>query len=134
MDRSVQPPLVIAEIGINHGGNLTIAKEMVDAAFRSGVEVVKHQTHIVEDEMSVEALQVIPGNSKKSIFEIMDSCALNEEDEFELKKYVETLRIPFHILPKYQQKQKVPPHVGQIDGGFWFSFPLFSIRKIHLLG
>jgi N-acetylneuraminate synthase len=46
------PPLVIAEIGINHEGSLTVAKEMVDAAHRAGVEVVKHQTHIVEDEMS----------------------------------------------------------------------------------
>ena len=46
------PPLVIAEIGINHEGSLEVAKEMVDAAFRAGVEIVKHQTHIVEDEMS----------------------------------------------------------------------------------
>ena len=41
------PPLVIAEIGINHEGNLEVAKDMVDAAFRAGVEIVKHQTHIV---------------------------------------------------------------------------------------
>jgi N-acetylneuraminate synthase len=52
------PPLVIAEIGINHEGSLTVAKEMVDAAHRAGVEVVKHQTHIVEDEMSKQ-LKVI---------------------------------------------------------------------------
>ncbi len=49
------PPLVIAEIGINHEGNLEVAKEMVDAAHRAGVEMVKHQTHIVEDEMSSAA-------------------------------------------------------------------------------
>jgi N-acetylneuraminate synthase len=42
--------LVIAEIGINHEGSLGIAKEMVEHTI--GVEVVKHQTHIVEDEMS----------------------------------------------------------------------------------
>ena len=41
------PPLVIAEIGINHEGSLQVAKEMVDAAQRAGAEVVKHQTHIV---------------------------------------------------------------------------------------
>ena len=38
------PPLVIAEIGINHEGSLKVAKEMVDAAHRAGVEMVKHQT------------------------------------------------------------------------------------------
>ena len=45
-------PLVVAEIGINHEGSLEVAIEMVDAAARAGVEVVKHQTHVVEDEMS----------------------------------------------------------------------------------
>jgi sialic acid synthase SpsE len=49
------PPLVVAEIGINHEGSLAVAKEMVDAAARAGVEIVKHQTHIVEDEMSSAA-------------------------------------------------------------------------------
>jgi N-acetylneuraminate synthase len=55
-------PLVIAEIGINHEGSLDVAKQMVDAAKRAGVEMVKHQTHIVEDEMNKEAKKVIPGN------------------------------------------------------------------------
>jgi len=45
------PSLVIAELGINHEGSLQVAKEMVDAVHRAGVEMVKHQTHIVEDEM-----------------------------------------------------------------------------------
>jgi len=49
------PPLVIAELGINHGGDLNIAFEMVDAAARAGVEVLKHQTHVVDDEMSKAA-------------------------------------------------------------------------------
>ena len=83
------PPLVIAEIGINHEGSLTVAKEMVDAAARAGVEVVKHQTHIVEDEMSAVAKTVIPGNAKVSIYEIMERCSLNEADEMALKDYVE---------------------------------------------
>ena len=49
------PPLVIAELGIHHEGSLKVAKEMVDAAQRAGVEMIKHQTHIVEDEMSSAA-------------------------------------------------------------------------------
>lgn len=48
-------PVVIAEIGINHEGSLKIAKEMVDAAFLAGAEIIKHQTHVVEDEMSLQA-------------------------------------------------------------------------------
>lgn len=78
-------PLVIAEIGINHEGSLEVAKQMVDAAYSAGAEVVKHQTHVVEDEMSQEARKVIPGNTDVSIYEVMERCALNEEDEIALK-------------------------------------------------
>jgi len=93
------PPLVVAEIGINHEGSLDIAKEMVDAAHRAGVEVVKHQTHIVEDEMSSAAKNVIPGNADVSIYEIMERCSLNESDEIELKKYVEEKGMIFISTP-----------------------------------
>ena len=61
------PPLVIAEIGINHGGDLNVAKEMVLAAAKSGCEIVKHQTHFVEDEMTEEAKTILPPNADISI-------------------------------------------------------------------
>tara|TARA_Y100001954_G_scaffold239581_1_gene315980 strand:- start:666 stop:1706 length:1041 start_codon:yes stop_codon:yes gene_type:complete len=92
-------PLVIAEIGINHAGNLTTAKKMVDAAIRAGVEIIKHQTHIVEDEMCSVAKSVIPGHTKESIYEIMETCALNEDDEIELKNYVESNGLIFISTP-----------------------------------
>ena len=92
-------PLIIAEIGINHCGDINIAKEMVDSAKRAGVEVVKHQTHIVEDEMSPAAKNVKPGNSDLSIYEIMDSCSLNKEEEYELKNYVEKKGMIFISTP-----------------------------------
>jgi N-acetylneuraminate synthase len=93
------PPLVITEIGINHEGSLKVAKEMVDAAHRAGVEVVKHQTHIVEDEMSGAAKKVIPGNATVSIYEIMERCSLNEADELALKEYVESKGMIFISTP-----------------------------------
>ena len=96
---SEENPLIIAEIGINHGGNLDIAKQMVDSAKRAGVEVIKHQTHIVEDEMSPKAKKVIPGNSNKSIYEIMDECSLNYDEEYELMRYVEKKGIIFISTP-----------------------------------
>ena len=91
-NRKVGPdhkPLLIAEIGINHNGSLDEAKKIVDAAVLAGIEVIKHQTHVVEDEMSPEAQKVIPGNSDKSIYQIMEECALSEDDEIVLKEYVE---------------------------------------------
>ncbi len=93
------PPVVIAEIGINHEGSLETAFELVDAAISSGAEIVKHQTHVVEDEMSPAAKDIIPGNADVSIYEIMERCALSEEDEIKLKKYVESKGAIFLSTP-----------------------------------
>ena len=84
---SDHPPLIIAEIGINHGGSLKVAKEMVLSAKRAGVEIIKHQTHIIEDEMSSEAKNIKPGNADISIYEIMKMCALNEKEELDLMNF-----------------------------------------------
>jgi len=92
-------PLIIAEIGINHGGSLDVAKRMVDTAVNAGIEVIKHQTHIVEDEMSQEANKDKIGYIGKTIYELMDECALNESDEFELKKYIESKKAIFISTP-----------------------------------
>ncbi|MBT4733302.1 polyhydroxyalkanoate biosynthesis repressor PhaR [Candidatus Woesearchaeota archaeon] len=93
------PPLVIVEIGINHEGSLETAFKMVDAAYRAGAEIIKHQTHIVEDEMSGEARKVIPGNADVSIYDIMERCALNEDDEIKLKEYVDSKGMIFISTP-----------------------------------
>ena len=92
-------PLVVAEIGINHEGSFAVAREMVDAAARAGVEVVKHQTHVVDDEMSGAAKKVVPGNADVSIYEIMRRCALSEDDERALKEYVEAKGMIFMSTP-----------------------------------
>ena len=96
---NAHPPLVIAEIGINHEGSLKTAFKMVDAAHKAGAEVVKHQTHIVEDEMSGEAKKVIPGNADVSIYHIIERCALNEKDEIKLKEYIESKGMIFISTP-----------------------------------
>ncbi len=93
------PPLVIAEIGINHGGDLGVAIEMVDAAADAGVEVIKHQTHVVDDEMSGAARRVIPGNTEESIYDVMASCALDEDEEAHMKDHVESRGMVFLSTP-----------------------------------
>ena len=86
------PPLVIAEIGINHGGELAVAKQMVLAAHKAGCEVVKHQTHFVDDEMTDEAKSIFPPNANKSIWHVIEECALSKDNEIALKSYAESLR------------------------------------------
>ncbi|KVX05071.1 MAG: N-acetylneuraminate synthase family protein [Alcaligenes nematophilus] len=93
------PPLVIAEIGINHGGDLNTAKQMVLAAHKSGCEMIKHQTHILEDEMTDEAKSIFPPNADKSIWDVMAECALSQDDEVNLKKYTESLGMIYISTP-----------------------------------
>jgi N-acetylneuraminate synthase len=93
------PPLVIAEIGINHGGSLDVAKGMVSAAHSAGCEMVKHQTHFVEDEMTDEAKQIFPPNADVSIWEVMERCALSRDDEIALKKHAESLGMIYISTP-----------------------------------
>ncbi|MCC5965022.1 MAG: N-acetylneuraminate synthase family protein [Natronohydrobacter sp.] len=85
------PPLVIAEIGINHGGDLEVAKDMVRLAAGAGCEMIKHQTHILEDEMTDEAKSIFPPNADVSIWDVMARCALSLEEETELKRFTESL-------------------------------------------
>lgn len=129
------PPLVIAEIGINHEGNLNTAKEMVDAAFKGGAEIIKHQTHVVEDEMSQEAKKVIPGNTYVSIYEVMERCALNEEDEVELKRYVESKGMIFLSTPfsraAVNRLEKMNVQAYKIGSGECNNYPLIDyVAKI----
>jgi N-acetylneuraminate synthase len=82
------PALIIAEIGINHNGSLDRAIAIADSAIEAGAEVIKHQTHIPDEEMSVEAKSIKPGNSNKNIYEIIKKCSLNESDEKKLFDYI----------------------------------------------
>ena len=129
-------PLVVAEIGINHEGDLKAAFEMVDAAKRAGVEVVKHQTHVVDDEMSGAAKKVVPGNAEVSIYQIMARCALSEDDERRLKDRVEAAGMIFISTPFSRaaadrlERMKVPAY--KVGSGECNNYPL--LRHIASFG
>ena len=91
------PPLVIAEIGINHEGHYDKAIRMVDDALAAGAECVKFQSHVVDDEMIPN--DVVPGNTTETIWDIMVRCALSEEEERELKAYVERKGLIYLCTP-----------------------------------
>ncbi|MEM9369220.1 MAG: N-acetylneuraminate synthase family protein [Planctomycetota bacterium] len=92
-------PLVIAEIGINHGGDLNNAKKMVELAAKSGAECIKHQTHFVDDEMTDEAKSIYPPNAKVSIWEVIEQSALSKDDEISLKEFAEDLGLIYLSTP-----------------------------------
>lgn len=74
------PPLVIAEVGINHEGDVDKALALVDAAVDAGAELIKFQCHITEKEMI--ATDMKPGDiSDESLWSIIKRCELSADDE-----------------------------------------------------
>lgn len=93
-------PVIIAEIGINHEGKLDVAKAMVDAAYNCGIEIIKHQTHILEEELTPLAKQMKMSNkSDTNLYEMLEKICLSEKEEQELKKYVESKGMIFISAP-----------------------------------
>jgi N-acetylneuraminate synthase len=72
---------------------------MVQAAYRSGCECVKHQTHFVHDEMTPEAKSIFPPNADKSIWDVMEECALSPDEEIILKNYTEDFGMIYISTP-----------------------------------
>jgi sialic acid synthase SpsE len=128
------PPFVIAEIGINHEGDLKKALRMVDDAEQAGCECVKFQCHVVDDEMIPNS--VVPGNAKESIWEIMSRCALSEPEEIRLKEHVEAkgmiyLSTPFSRAAAVRlERMGVPAY--KIGSGECNNYPL--IRHVAQYG
>lgn len=74
------PPLVMAEVGINHEGDVEKALQLVDTAAAAGAELVKFQCHITEKEMI--PTDMTPGKiSKEKLWDIIKRCELNEAEE-----------------------------------------------------
>jgi len=133
------PPLVIPEIGINHEGDIHKAFKMVDDAFAAGAECVKFQSHIVEDEMVYN--DVVPANAKESIWQIMSRCALTEEEELQLKEYVESKGMIYLCTPfsrrAVDQLEKMSVEAYKIGSGECNNYPLVeyisSLKKPVIL-
>jgi N-acetylneuraminate synthase len=126
------PPLVIAEVGINHEGDFSKAIRMIDDAAKVGCECVKFQTHVIEDEMIPN--QVIPGNARESIWDIMKRCRLTADQEHQIKDYTEAKGMIFLSTPfsraAADQLEKLNVAAYKIGSGECNNYPLIK----HIAG
>ena len=91
-------PFIIAEAGINHDGEFKKAIELVDLAINSGASAIKFQTHITDKEMIPTDMK--PGNiSEESLWDIIDRCVLDNEQERNLFDYAKEKGILFFSTP-----------------------------------
>lgn len=97
------PVFFIAEAGVNHNGNLEIAKKLVDVAKDSGADCIKFQTFKAEELVSKNAkkakYQLETTDKNESQLEMLKKLELSEKDFIELKEYCDKRKILFLSTP-----------------------------------
>ena len=83
--------VIIAEAGVNHNGDIGLAKKLIDAAYDAGADVVKFQTFKAEKLVIEEAPKAIyqkkNSGEHESQFDMLKSLELSEDDHEELLDY-----------------------------------------------
>lgn len=96
-------PYIIAEIGINHNGNMDLAREMIDAAAENGADCVKFQNFIADKYISTHAekaeYQKKNKLEKRSQHEIIKACEITITQAKDLQSYSKKKNIDFLSTP-----------------------------------
>jgi len=91
--------LIIAEAGVNHNGDIKIAKRLIDAAKEAGADIVKFQTFIAEKLVSKKIekadYQKKEAGVHESQYEMIKRLELSEKDHYELLDYCNKINIKF---------------------------------------
>ena len=94
---------IIAEAGVNHNGNINIAKKLVDIAVEAGVNAVKFQTFKAENLVSRFApkadYQMQTTDSNGSQFDMIKDLEFDEESHIDLFSYCQKKGIAFLSTP-----------------------------------
>ena len=93
------PCFIIAEAGVNHNGDLELAKRLIDAAYNSGADAVKFQTfktdHLVTNDAEKAQYQKENDNDLMTQYEMLKKLELSENDFKVLSVYAKKKGIIF---------------------------------------
>lgn len=95
--------LIIAEAGVNHNGQLDLAKKLIEVAANAGADYIKFQTFKADNLVSRDALKAeyqkkLTGKSE-SQYEMIKKLELSKDDHFQLKHFCDNARIKFLSSP-----------------------------------
>lgn len=124
---------IIAEAGVNHNGNLVLAKKLVDAAVNAGADAVKFQTWKTELMVTQRAEQAAyqMQNTKliESQFSMLKKLELTYPEFIELKEYCDIKNIMFLSTPDEIQSAQFLfnlQDIFKIGSGNLTNFPLLQ--------
>ena len=94
---------IIAEVGVNHNGDIGLAKKLIDAAVFAGVDAVKFQTWktdlLVTKEAKQADYQIANTKKEESQFDMLKRLELSYNEFGELKEYCTSKKILFLSTP-----------------------------------
>ena len=94
-----EPCFIVAEAGVNHNGDINLAKKLIDAAKEAGADAVKFQTwkteNIILRDVKMAEYQKENIKLEESQYEMLKKLELPYEWHFELKEYAERIGLVF---------------------------------------
>lgn len=95
--------LIVAEIGINHNGDMDLAEDMIRAAAGAGADAVKFQNYSTEDFLADRALTYTYSSQGREIcesqFEMFKRCEITSTAIHRLKKCCDSVGVQFFSTP-----------------------------------
>lgn len=116
-DRSVgenQKTFIVAEVGINHNGDVETAKKLITEAKKAGADAVKFQTYITEKRVKKDM----------PIFDILKRCELSREQTKELSQFSKEQGISFFSTPFDEESVDLLYEIG---------VPVFKIASFDIV-
>lgn len=111
-------PYIIAEAGINHNGDMGIAKEMIEAAARVGVDAVKFQTFKTEEfltDKTVPYTYLSQGvEVTESMFDMFKRTELSDAEWRELSSYCDACNVDFLSTPASTAGTRFLADIGSV--------------------
>jgi len=96
-----QPCYIIAEIGINHNGDIEIAKKLIDSAIEIGANAVKFQKRNLESIYQKEILDQpsLDSQGTEILIDVLKEVEFSEEDFQKIRNYCKEKKITFLCTP-----------------------------------
>ena len=97
------PTFIIAEAGVNHGGDMNLAKELVDIAAEAGADAVKFQAfkteNLILENVDKANYQQKTTDHTESQYDMLKKLEISTEQNLELKAYCDAKNIIFLTTP-----------------------------------
>ena len=129
--RSQGPCFIIAEAGVNHNGDVALAKKLIDAAVEAGADAVKFQTFKAENVVTptAEKAEYQKTGTTESQYEMIKKLELSEVDFWNLAEYARDVGIIFLSTPFDEESVDLLNQIGVPA----FKIPSGEITNFRLL-